>query len=64
MNIIFYDRYLYQYGVVRAIEHVLADDVLFNTKETRRNRKFNQKIDETGEKAINLLVQHLKDCFS
>ena len=30
------------------------------TKETRRNRKFNQKIDETGEKAINLLVQHLE----
>ena len=31
------------------------------TKETRRNRNFNQNIDETGEKAVNLLVQHLED---
>ena len=27
---------------------------------TKENRKFNQKIDETGKKAINLLVQHLE----
>ena len=31
------------------------------TKETRINRNFNHKVDETGEKAINLLVQHLED---
>ena len=31
------------------------------TKESRRNRNFNLNIDETGEKAINLLVQHLED---
>ena len=30
------------------------------TKGTRRNQKFNQKIYETREKAINLLVQHLE----